>query len=269
MSLGLLISGLVKVTACVFRPWIRDVRIEPWGDAKVAATGYSFPSGHTSYATELEGGLGFWQRKRHVWLMVLAFFMVALTMFSRNFLGVHTPQDVFVGLGVGIVAIILGTFAENWSDKDMSRDVILLVGGIVLCIAAALYNELKSYPLVYTEEGALLVDPAKMKCDTYEGVASVSAFVICRFIERRYFHFDEELGWKDRFIIGVIALIPGYFLNANMLSIVETWFNRSVGKFSLFGGRIIYTMLIVPFAMKYIAKYCSWVRMEKSRFDVK
>lgn len=41
-----LLNGVVKLTVCAYRPWIRSNLIEPAGDSKVAATGYSFPSGH-------------------------------------------------------------------------------------------------------------------------------------------------------------------------------------------------------------------------------
>ena len=46
----MVITPLVKLTACVYRPWIRDSRIVPAGKAIVTATGYSFPSGHTTTA---------------------------------------------------------------------------------------------------------------------------------------------------------------------------------------------------------------------------
>ena len=45
------VNGFLKVTACVYRPWIRDPRILPYGDSMTTATGYSFPSGHTMCAT--------------------------------------------------------------------------------------------------------------------------------------------------------------------------------------------------------------------------
>ena len=50
----MVITPLVKLTACVYRPWIRDSRIVPAGKAIVTATGYSFPSGHTTTA-EIRG----------------------------------------------------------------------------------------------------------------------------------------------------------------------------------------------------------------------
>ena len=41
------VNAIVKLTACIYRPWIRDARVMPAGDAITTATGYSFPSGHT------------------------------------------------------------------------------------------------------------------------------------------------------------------------------------------------------------------------------
>ena len=46
-----LLNGVVKLTVCAYRPWIRSDLIEPAGDSKVDATGYSFPSGHTVSAS--------------------------------------------------------------------------------------------------------------------------------------------------------------------------------------------------------------------------
>ncbi len=39
------VNSFLKVTLCAYRPWIRDGRIIPYGDAMTTATGYSFPSG--------------------------------------------------------------------------------------------------------------------------------------------------------------------------------------------------------------------------------
>ncbi len=59
---GEVINGLVKLTVCAYRPWIRSDLIEPAGDSKAAATGYSFPSGHTLCATAMYGSVFIWQR---------------------------------------------------------------------------------------------------------------------------------------------------------------------------------------------------------------
>ena len=50
-----LASGALKVTFCKYRPWIQDPRITPDPSALPTATGYSFPSGHSTNAACVYG----------------------------------------------------------------------------------------------------------------------------------------------------------------------------------------------------------------------
>ena len=68
---GEVLNGIVKLTVCAYRPWIRSELIEPAGDSKTAATGYSFPSGHTMCATATYGNVFLWQYKKRRWLAIL------------------------------------------------------------------------------------------------------------------------------------------------------------------------------------------------------
>lgn len=256
VSFGLLFNGFLKVTFCILRPWVQDPRIEPWGDSKVAATGYSFPSGHVSFSTALLVGSGWQVRKRYTWLTVAAFLMEGLIMFSRNLLGVHTLADVLAGFASSCLALVIAAAMEKWTDRDSSKDLWYMIGGLLLCAALVVYYATKSFPLVYTDTGSLLVDPMKMKADSYEGIGALSTFVICRYIERRKFNFDTSLSWKDRFIIGTFALIPGYWLFNEIVPLVESFSNRCVAKYAWFTVMLLYTMLLVPYVMQQIEKHC-------------
>ena len=101
-----LVNGVLKVTACAYRPWIRDARIVPYGDSITTATGYSFPSGHTMNAASIFGGGAVRKDLPRVLRIVLGI-LVLLVGFSRNFLGVHTPQDVLVGIVAGTLVMFL------------------------------------------------------------------------------------------------------------------------------------------------------------------
>ena len=64
------------------------------------ATGYSFPSGHSQLMATASSSFCLWFRKNWYWyLSILLMFLVA---FSRMYLGVHYPKDVFVGLLLGV-----------------------------------------------------------------------------------------------------------------------------------------------------------------------
>ncbi len=250
-SLALLMNGLLKLIFCAYRPWIRDARIEPYGDSKVAATGYSFPSGHSTWATACWGSIGHWFHNRKKFVTVVLYILIALTMFSRNYLGVHTPQDVLVGFFASILMLTLANYIENWSDKDPDkRDLLILVASLLLCVLLAIFYFTKSYPMDYSSDGNLIVNPMKMLPDSFEGIGFVSAYVICRYFERRGFAFDEQLPWKDRFVIGTFALIPVIWWNSHIVSIFAAMDLKILGKFIWGSGIVVYAMIVVPLAMK-------------------
>ena len=73
--------------------------------AITTARGYGLPSGHAQGSLVLWGSIAAWTGKKWVWAVTAAF--VALTGFSRVYLGVHFPTDVLAGWIVGIVLLAL------------------------------------------------------------------------------------------------------------------------------------------------------------------
>ena len=108
-----LVNGFLKITACVYRPWIKDVRVIPDEAAMVTATGYSVPSGHTMNAATVFGGSGL-RRELGRGLRTFMWIMLFLVAFSRNFLGVHTLKDVLVGAAAGILVMFLTGKLLGW-----------------------------------------------------------------------------------------------------------------------------------------------------------
>lgn len=247
-GLGILATGFLKLTFRITRPWMRDARVLPYGDSKVTATGYSFPSGHATFATGLFGGIGWWQRKRNAIFAAVFFFLMILTMFSRNYLGVHTPQDVLVGMVTTILMMIVAGKIEDWTDKNIKRDWIVMIAGLLICGALILYYSSINIKEVYDAAGTLVVDPKIMKADSFEGIGAISAFVVCRFLERRLFDFDTKMSKRNRFLISVVALVPLYLWCTNIMSIC-TPFSRALGRYLTNSGIIVYAMIFVPMIM--------------------
>ena len=188
-SVGELLNGLIKLTVCAYRPWIRSDLIEPAGDSKVAATGYSFPSGHTLNATMHYGNVAVWQKKDRRWLAIVCAVLIVLTGFSRNFLGVHTPQDVFVAFLESVLLIfVVGKVQKALEGKDQLIDRLTIAGFFVV-IAAILYITLKPYPMDYVN-GALLVDPQVMMNDSFKAAGGLTGFLLGSYIERHYIHYE-------------------------------------------------------------------------------
>lgn len=240
---GRLVNGFLKVTACVYRPWIRDARVIPVDGAKTTATGYSFPSGHTTNATAVFGSIAF-NKKITKALRALMILMILLVAFSRNYLGVHTPQDVIVGCGSTVILLLFIRWLLAKVDVNKNLDIVVLVIGIVLNICVMIYAGIKGYPLDYDADGKLIVDPLKMAIDTYKGCGFSMAVLISWFVDRRWLKYQPK-GTAIERVTCYVAGILGYFvvvyivvpvLPANIVGYVLDRFIR-----------IVYVMLIVPF----------------------
>ncbi len=246
---GRLANGFLKLTFCVYRPWIRDARVTPVDGAKTTATGYSFPSGHTTNATAVYGSIAMNQKLTKC-LRGLMFFMIILVGLSRNYLGVHTPQDVVVGFSVTAILLFFMRWLLKKVDEVPNLDIIVLVAGIALNIAVIAYAALKSYPLDYNADGSLIVDPAKMAIDTYKGCGFSLGVLISWFVDRRWLRYEvsgtpiERATW---YVAGTLGLFAVIYIIAPLMP--ANIFGACMGSFI----RLTYVMLVVPFIIQRVS----------------
>ena len=203
-GIGEVVNGIIKLTICAYRPWIRSDLIEPAGDSKVAATGYSFPSGHTMVATVTYGTTFVWQRYRKRWIAVLCAVLIALTAFSRNFLGVHTPQDVIVGFCESVIIICIVGIVQKRLDGNERMMDILTLAGVIVVVLTLVYILVKPYPMDYVD-GQLLVDPQKMMNDTFKACGAFAGFLAGSYIDRHYMHYEIPVGTRNLPLLTVIG----------------------------------------------------------------
>jgi len=164
--------------------------------SKVAATGYSFPSGHTMVSTVLYGTIIAWQKDKRRWLAVTCAVLILLTGFSRNFLGVHTPQDVVVAFLESVLILFAVSIISKKVDGNEKMLDILTVIGVAVVIISLIYIQVKPYPTDYDAAGNLLVDPSKMMNDCFKACGSFLGFLIGSYVDRHYLHFEIPEGSK-------------------------------------------------------------------------
>lgn len=201
-----LVNQLLKVSFCVYRPWIRAAEVKPLESAMASATGYSFPSGHVANVTAALGTPAYRYRKYKL-LSVMLWIIVASVMFSRNYLGVHTPQDVLVSVAIGVTLIVLTDKLLLWAEKGKNRDTLIAASIIMFSVLLAVYALLKQYPMDYVGE-KLLVDPQKMIVDTFYCAGGAFGFGMGWLIDRRAIRYDcADMTAVERISIGLLGLV--------------------------------------------------------------
>ena len=240
----------VKNVACVYRPYIRDSRVIP---TKLSSS-YSFPSGHTMYATSIYGTFAAWLWKRVKWLSVVMLFLVALTGFSRNYLGAHTPQDVFVSVFLTVLVMVLMTKLLEYLEAHPEKSTLFIIIGAALGIAVLIFLNVKSYPMETNADGKLLVDPYKTKSEVFASVGKWLGFLLAMFLDIRFIKFSVPKNKLIGFIGGLIgALIicsVSYVINkVSPLPLGAHW-GSFIINFLAWG----LVLTVIPFAMKKLDK---------------
>ena len=137
---GTVANQFMKITFRIPRPWVLDPEFQIVESAREAATGYSFPSGHTQNVFASFGSLAAWTRRAP--LRALSILAIVLVAFSRMYVGVHTPLDVGVAAAMGLVLTLALYPLFRDIDSRPQRMYGLLLGMIALCAAYLFYVEL-------------------------------------------------------------------------------------------------------------------------------
>ena len=263
--------GLKIIAATIWFPMIKNIvlRLRPYmehetiralrltetdADAMDAVQqGYSFPSGHSVWSSSLYGSTAYYcSRKRLTILSVLLVCAALLTGFSRNFLGVHTPQDVIVGMSEGFIMTFLIAKAYRYTDEHPESMDKFLLGGAVLAAAGMVYIMVKPYPMTYVD-GALLVDPVKMRYDGLQDISALIMVMAAVYVDKKWIQY-QPVEMKGPQIVIVIAGGAGLYWVITYLKAI------CIGAAGPEPGRVLYSflsifyiMVLVPFVLKMSA----------------
>ena len=194
---GTILNQFLKLVCKVPRPWVLDPNFEPVPGSKEAATGYSFPSGHSQSAVGTFGGLALTGKKCSLrWIFAA---IALLVPFSRMYLGVHTPADVLVGSACALVLI----FAMRYLDEGRFIRPTL----IAMCGVAVLY-------FVFVQ---FLINPENLDAHNYASglknaytfLGAIFGMLLVYFADEKWVHFEVKACWWAQIIkvSGGLALV--------------------------------------------------------------
>jgi len=196
---GTVLNQFLKLLCRIPRPWVRDPSFTIVESARSGAGGYSFPSGHTQNAVGTLGGIARWHKNRA--LRIVCIVLAALTAFSRMYLGVHTPLDVGVSFGLGLVLVF--ALYPLFRDIDSHPNRLYWLFGVmaVLGLAYLLFAELWPFPA--DVDAANLASGRK---NAYTLLGAVLGMTFSYWLDRRYVHFDVRAVWWAQVLKAVLGL---------------------------------------------------------------
>ena len=182
---GTVLNQFLKISFRIPRPWVLDPDFTIVESARGAATGYSFPSGHTQNAFASFGCLALWSKK---WLWRGVFGLIILLIaFSRMYLGVHTPLDVGVSLIAGAaLTLALRPLFSGIEERPRRMYAVL---GVLLALTAAYiaYVELWPFP-----EGTDAANLASARENGWKLLGAGMGMLAGYALDRRYIRFDVK-----------------------------------------------------------------------------
>ena len=199
--LGTLTNQFMKLWFRIPRPWVLDPNFTILEQAREAAYGYSFPSGHTQNAVGTFGALVVTTKTKLVRYIALA--LAVLVPFSRMYVGVHTPADVLVAAAIAVCFLLaLRPVVFDWDGKYIP---ILLISMTALAAAFLCFVEFWPFPAD--------IDPHNLESgikNAYTLAGSLTGLIIVYFVDEKYLRFDTKAVWWAQIVkvaLGLLAVL--------------------------------------------------------------
>lgn len=198
---GNTLNQLLKAICLIPRPWVIDPNFEIVEAAREAATGYSFPSGHTQTAATVYGMFAAWLNRRLTTIVCAA--LVLLVGFSRMYLGVHTPYDVGVSLVTGALTVICAMRLFTAAEGNEKKEMRIYIGAIGFALV------LLAYVLFAPKRAANIAEfDAHGVKNAWTLVGTTTGVFIAWLIDRRVTHYETKAVWWAQ----ALKLVLGFAL---------------------------------------------------------
>ena len=195
--IGTMANQMMKLASRVPRPWVKDPNFTILEQAKEAADGYSFPSGHSQSAVGTFGAIA--RFSKNAWVKGICVAAAVLVPISRMYVGVHTPADVLVGSGM---ALILVWLLEKPILRSTERCMPWVIGGMLaLSLAYLLYVELWPFPQD--------MDPHNMESGLKNAYTLLGCILGIAFVypaEVKWVKFDTKAVWWAQLLKAILGL---------------------------------------------------------------
>lgn len=245
---GTILNQFLKLLFRIPRPWVLDPDFTIVESARSAATGYSFPSGHTQNAFACLGAPARYTKSTALRIVLGVF--IALIAISRMYLGVHTPLDVGVSIIIGLILMFALYPVFRDMDEKPKRAYILFAVFIAAALAFVLFVELYDFPAD--------IDAANYA----EGLKNAYMILFCSLglilvyhIDRKYIDFPTDAVWWAQLIkLGVGLSVTLALKSALKAPLIALFDGHSLAHGIRYFIVILFAGIVWPLTFKFFSK---------------
>lgn len=242
---GTLLNQSMKLLFRVPRPWIIDPNFTILEQAREAATGYSFPSGHTQNAVGTFGSIAVTTKTK--WIKIIAIAIAVLVPISRMYVGVHTPADVFVATAMALVLIV--GFKRLVFDNDGKRFSYLIVAMTVLAILFMCFVHFWPFP-----ENIDSYNLASGVKNAYTLLGALLGLIVVYIVDEKWLHFPVRAVWWAHILKVCIGLALVLVVKSGLSSPLAYIFGEYVGRAIRYFLIVLVAGILWPLSFKWFAR---------------
>lgn len=243
--LGTVASQFLKLWCRVPRPWVMDKNFTIVEEAREAASGYSFPSGHSQIAVGTYGSIAYTTKNRV--LRYLGITAAVLVPFTRMYLGVHTFWDVIASVILSL-ALIFALKPLILSEKQNTFPVFLC---FMLVIAIGFLCFVSFYPFPADVDIHNLNSGIK---NAYTFLGCVLGLLVVYFVESRWIHYPTKAVWWAQVIKVVAGMLVVLIVKEGLRDVMATLFGQWIGRAVRYFLVVVVAGTVWPLTFKWFAK---------------
>ena len=243
--IGTVANQFLKLLFRIPRPWVLDENFTILEQAREAASGYSFPSGHTQSAIGTFGSIAYITKRK--WLRITAIIITALVAFSRMYIGVHTPLDVVVSVAIGVMLIfVIHPLVFGNNRKYLPY---LLTGMLMLAVGFLCF--IKFYPFPAD------VDPHNYQSgleNAYTLLGALLGFLVVYIVDEKWLNFPTRAIWWAQILKVVIGLGLVLLVKSSTKEALNLLFGESIGRAVRYFFVVVLAGVVWPLSFRWFSK---------------
>lgn len=243
--IGTITNQFLKLWFRIPRPWVMDDNFTILEQARDAASGYSFPSGHTQSAIGTFGAIAYTEKR--CWIRAAAIAIAIFVPLSRMYIGVHTLLDVTIAALISLILVIV--LKQIVFGFGKNTFIYLLSFMIVLSVGFLCFVEFYPFPSdidMHNYESGL--------SNAYTLLGSLLGFLVVYIADEKWLNFSVKAVWWAQLIKIVVGLCLVFAVKSGLKTPLNAFLGEYLGRCARYFLLVITAGIVWPLSFKWFAK---------------